>query len=94
MRHADAVALLTLNPGTTIGGARDLRPIVEDALRGIVLEPSRLLQVKDSLIAARNLKRVFQKDQGEFPNSGEYFRAAAGFAGTGEFDIKGGLRPG
>lgn len=64
---ADAVALMTLHPGTTIGGARDLRPIVEDALRGIVLEPSRLLQVKDSLVAARNLKRVFQKDQGEFP---------------------------
>jgi DNA mismatch repair protein MutS2 len=64
---SDAVALLTLNPGTTIGGARDLRPIVEDALRGIVLEPSRLLQVKDSLVAARNLKRVFQKDLGEFP---------------------------
>ncbi len=64
---SDAVALLTLHPGTTIGGARDLRPIVEDALRGIILDPSRLLQVKDSLVAARNLKRVFQKDQGEFP---------------------------
>lgn len=64
---SDAVALITLHPGTTIGGARDLRPIVEDALRGIVLEPSRLLQVKDSLVAARNIKRVFQKDQGEFP---------------------------
>jgi len=63
----DAVGLLTLNPGTTIGGARDLRPIVEDAQRGLVLEPARLLQVKDSLVAARNLKRVFQKDQGEFP---------------------------
>ena len=64
---SDAVALLTLHPGTTIGGARDLRPIVEDALRGMILEPARLLQVKDSLVAARNLKRVFQKDQGEFP---------------------------
>ena len=64
---SNAVALLTLHPGTTIGGARDLRPIVEDALRGIILDPSRLLQVKDSLVAARNLKRVFQKDQGEFP---------------------------
>ncbi|RLE00490.1 MAG: endonuclease MutS2, partial [Bacteroidetes bacterium] len=64
---ADAVRLLTLNPGTTIGGARDLRPVVEDAQRGFVLEPARLLQVKDSLVAARKLKRVFQKDQGEFP---------------------------
>ena len=64
---AEAVALVTLNPGTTIGGARDLRPIVEDAIRGIVLDPSRLLQVKDSLVAGRNLKRLFQKDQGEYP---------------------------
>ena len=64
---ADAVALLTIQPGTTIGGARDLRPIVEDALRGIVLEPTRLLQVKDSLVSARSLKRLFQKFQGEFP---------------------------
>ena len=64
---ADAVALLTIQPGTTIGGARDLRPIVEDALRGIVLEPTRLLQVKDSLVAARSLKRLFQKFQGDYP---------------------------
>ena len=64
---ADALALLTIHPGTTIGSARDLRPIVEDARRGLVLEPSRLLQVKDSLIAARNLKRVFLKYQGEYP---------------------------
>ena len=62
----DAAALLTLHPGTTIGSARDLRPIVEDAQRGIVLEPTRFLQIKDSLIAARNLKRVFLKNQGEF----------------------------
>lgn len=64
---ADAVALLTLHPGTTIGGARDLRPIVEDAERGIILEPTRLLQVKDSLVAARTLKRQFLRNQGEFP---------------------------
>ncbi|NQS91594.1 MAG: endonuclease MutS2, partial [Chloroflexi bacterium] len=64
---AEALALITLHPGTTIGGARDLRPIVEDALRGIVLEPTRLLQVKDTLVAARNLKRLFIKEQGEYP---------------------------
>ncbi len=64
---AEALALLTQHPGTTIGGARDLRPIVEDALRGIVLEPARLLHVKYSLIAGRNLKRFLNKEPGEYP---------------------------
>ena len=64
---AEAVDLLTLHPGTTIGGARDLRPIVNDALRGITLDPSRLLQVKDSLVAARNLKRTFHKENWDYP---------------------------
>ncbi|TFG50063.1 MAG: endonuclease MutS2, partial [Anaerolineales bacterium] len=64
---AEALALITLHPGTTIGGARDLRPIVEDAMRGIVLDPTRLLQVKDTLISTRNLKRLFLKEQGEYP---------------------------
>ena len=58
---AEALALITLHPGTSIGGARDLRPIVEDAVRGIVLEPSCLLQVKGTLIAARNLQRLMSK---------------------------------
>lgn len=64
---AEAVALITLHPGTTIGGARDLRPIVEDAVRGIILEPSRLLQVKGTLVAARNLQRLMSKNTGEYP---------------------------
>ena len=61
------MALITLHPGTTIGGARDLRPIVEDAVRGIILEPSRLLQVKGTLVAARNLQRLMSKTTGEYP---------------------------
>jgi DNA mismatch repair protein MutS2 len=64
---AEALDLLTMHPGTTIGGARDLRPIVEDALRGVVLDPDRLLQVKDSLVAVRNLKRVFHKEDWDYP---------------------------
>lgn len=64
---AEALALLTLHPGTTIGGARDLRPILEDAVRGVILEPNRLLQVKDTLVAARNLKRFMNKEPGEYP---------------------------
>jgi len=64
---AEALELITLHPGTTVGGARDLRPIVEDALRGILLEPNRILQVKDSLVAVRNLKRLFHKENWDYP---------------------------
>ncbi len=63
---AEALELLTLHPGTTIGGARDLRPIIADATRGIVLDPSRLLQVKDTLIAARNLTRLMTKVEADY----------------------------
>jgi DNA mismatch repair protein MutS2 len=70
----EAQALLTLHPGTTVGGARDLRPITADAVRGVVLEPTRLLQVKDTLIAARNLARTFIKIEGEYPRMGAVAR--------------------
>ena len=63
---AEAQELLTLHPGTTIGGARDLRPIISDALKGITLDPSRLLQVKDTLVAARNLTRLMTKVEAEY----------------------------
>jgi len=63
---AEALELLTLHPGITIGGARDLRPIIADATRGIVLDPPRLLQVKDTLIAARNLNRLMTKVEADY----------------------------
>ncbi len=65
---AEAVRLLTYHPGTTIGGARDLRPLVEDATRGILLEPEGLLKVKYSLVAARDLKRFMADVEKEYPH--------------------------
>jgi DNA mismatch repair protein MutS2 len=64
---AEAQVLLNLHPGITVGGARDLRSVVADATRGIILEPSRLLEVKDTLVAARNLKRQLGKMLDDFP---------------------------
>jgi DNA mismatch repair protein MutS2 len=63
----EAAALLTLHPGTTIGGARDLRQILQGAEKGMVLDPSHLLEVKDTLVSARNLRRFFNKETGEYP---------------------------
>ncbi len=65
---AEAQELLRLHPGTTIGGARDLRPILTDALKGVILDPSRLLQVKDTLVASRNLTRLMTKVEAEYPS--------------------------
>ena len=72
---AEALELLTLHPGTTVGGARDLRPITADAVRGVVLDPSRLLQVKDTLISSRNLARLMARLESEYPLLGEISRS-------------------
>lgn len=65
---AEALKLLGLQPDLTIGGARDVREYAEAAARHVVLEPNQLLDIKYTLIAARNLRRVFEKNQELFPN--------------------------
>lgn len=56
---AEAVDLLTEFPDVTIGGARDVRDIVERAAKGVRLQPADLMQVLDMIAAARNLRRAF-----------------------------------
>jgi DNA mismatch repair protein MutS2 len=63
----EAVQLLLTRPDLTIGGARDIRAAVDLARHGGVLPPSDLLDVKSTLIAARNLTRVFEKLAKQFP---------------------------
>lgn len=63
----EASYLLSVHSGITIGGAHDVRPLAESAARGVVLEPSELLEVKDTLVAARSLGRVFEKLDDECP---------------------------
>jgi len=58
---AEAVALLTEFPDVTIGGARDVREIVERAAKGGRLQPPDLLLVLDMIGAARNLRRAFRR---------------------------------
>lgn len=64
---AEAVKLLDHQPGFTIGGARDLRPLLKDAVKGIVLDEARLLNIKYTLVAGRKLRRFFDKQQESFP---------------------------
>ena len=56
---AEAVDLLTEFPDITIGGARDVRGLVQRAAKGARLQPSELLQVLDMVSASRNLRRAF-----------------------------------
>lgn len=64
---AEALRLLSFHPNRTIGGARDMRPKVEDASRGILLEPEGLLEVKYTLVAARDLQRFMEDTEDKYP---------------------------
>jgi DNA mismatch repair protein MutS2 len=58
---AEAVDLLTDFPDVTIGGVRDVRETAERAAKGVRLQPTDLLQVLDTLVATRNLRRAFNR---------------------------------
>jgi len=66
-RTSEARRLLSEHPDVSIGGARDVRPQVELAGRGGVLAPQDLLDIKTTLITARDLARFFGKLTGAFP---------------------------
>ena len=50
-----------------IGGAHDVRPTVDLAARGGVLDPQQLLDVKSTLISCRELKKTFERKTDEYP---------------------------
>lgn len=64
---SEARQLLEAQPETTIGGARDVREVVEAAKRGVVLIPADFLDVKSTLISARTLARNFERTEGAYP---------------------------
>jgi DNA mismatch repair protein MutS2 len=70
---SEARQILSLTGDVTVGGAHDVRPQAALAARAGVLEPQQLLDVKGTLIAARNLRRWFD-------SSGEAYSALAAVA--------------
>jgi DNA mismatch repair protein MutS2 len=50
-----------------IGGAHDIRPAVDLAARGGVLDPQQLLDVKSTLISCRELKKSLDRKMDEYP---------------------------
>jgi len=63
----EARRLLDVNGNAGIGGAHDIRPLVERAARRGVLEPEELLAIKDTLISARELSRAFDRGAELYP---------------------------
>ena len=63
----EARKLLSMVPGLTIGGARDVRAVVTAATRGVTLESDQLLDIKSTLIASRTLRRRFDKEGESYP---------------------------
>jgi DNA mismatch repair protein MutS2 len=72
---AEAVDLQTNFPEVTIGGARDIRSLVERAAKGGRLQPTELLLVQDMVSAGRNLRRTFFR----LPEVETRFPALTGF---------------
>jgi DNA mismatch repair protein MutS2 len=64
---SEARRLLKLRPEVSVGGAHDVRAASGRAARGAVLEAAELLDLKATLVSARNLSRLFEKVGSSFP---------------------------
>jgi DNA mismatch repair protein MutS2 len=85
----EAKALLGALPDFGVRGARDIREIVRGAQIGILLNPSQLLEIQDTLGAARNLRRAFRRlpnPDGRYPGLSDVIVAVEEFPGL-EADI-------
>jgi DNA mismatch repair protein MutS2 len=66
-RTTEARHLLSVQSGASVGGAHDVRPHVQLAQRGGVLEAASLLAVKHTLIAGRSLLRNLDHQEDIYP---------------------------
>jgi len=64
----EALQLQVSHSDLTIGGARDVREAVDLARRGGVLDPTDILDVKSTLVSARNLVRTFERLSAQYPH--------------------------
>jgi DNA mismatch repair protein MutS2 len=63
----EARRLLSVKPDVSIGGARDVRLLLQQATRSALLLPADLLDIRQTLIAARDLKRTLVRLGDQFP---------------------------
>ncbi|MFW6369324.1 MAG: efflux RND transporter permease subunit, partial [Myxococcota bacterium] len=60
-------ALLLARPDFGLGGVSDVRPLVEQARRGVIIEPGELLRVRDTLLGTQRLQRILERLDAQFP---------------------------
>jgi DNA mismatch repair protein MutS2 len=63
-----ARSMLARHSEVSIGGARDVRPLAEDAARGITLLPEGFLAVRSTLQSARSIRRSLSRTADEIPD--------------------------
>ena len=64
----EAMLLLDTHSNITIGGTRDVRRAVDNAEHGFTLPAENLLEIRSTIVAARNLNRQLLKVADEFPH--------------------------
>lgn len=64
---SEADRLLEVKVNIGVGGARDVRPHTERCRRGMVLAPPELLEVRQTLVAARELSRTLARLADAYP---------------------------
>ncbi len=64
---SEARAFQDIRPDVSVGGARDVRPLVRRAYLGATLLPADLLELRETLISARTLKRALGRLGSQFP---------------------------
>ncbi|MCX7680872.1 MAG: endonuclease MutS2 [Anaerolineae bacterium] len=67
----EARVFLEERPNTGLGGAHDVRPQVKAALRGAVLLPAELLDIRDTLVMARAMHRTLTQLATRLPRLAE-----------------------
>jgi DNA mismatch repair protein MutS2 len=58
---SEARALLDDRPGLSVGGARDVRPLVDRAEHSAILLPDELLDIHGTLVSGRTLRRAITR---------------------------------
>jgi DNA mismatch repair protein MutS2 len=64
---SEARYLFSINSSLTVGGAHDIRSNAERASRGVVLEAVEILDIKSTVISARNMKRTLESSSAQAP---------------------------
>jgi DNA mismatch repair protein MutS2 len=73
---AEARSMFANQVNVSLGGARDVREAAIGATRGILIEPSELLDIRNTLRRATTLKRSIGRMKGQYPLLSEHINEA------------------